>query len=320
MHRWYDVHGYRLKQLLAIAIIIILAAVILIVQASCKPALVPSDSRQSGLNDNMSIGSIVQDNASIKSVAQQSATQELESEIISASDTSRLCDNYGNKAVIEGTVTELNELYDATEGNYLVTYFGNTNEHLSTDMPNIMLKSGEYRDRICEMGTDFRAIIKEGDLGKFANPCFYINRKIRLTGYIDLLHGAPIVRLNDPSQILFVDNPPPEPARDTLRVIVGNSMQGETPGSVWFRRSVEITNTTTEWGVEDVYYGARKILRFIPPNGYIYDCTGSTPVYQNEASPNTGIATLDFNDEIKDQDIKSDLSWKWVWLPSEPQL
>ncbi|GEM_PF-4056702 len=307
--------------LVRISMIIVLAVLCYMFLIGCNPeANKPSENSI----DSSSTNSTVKEQP--KSPQPITVIAGPEIEIIAATDLTKLGQSFKKEVGVEGAVTDLNKIYDAVNGKYLILYFGNTYEQHITDVSSLSLKGNtisintEFGARTKEVGTDFRVIIKEDDLGYFPNICYYINRKIRVTGTVDLFNGAPVIRVTGPEQIEYIDDPPMAPVRESVLITVSNSLEQRSYSDVRFRRSIVVTNTNTDWAIKDVCYGTRKVILFIPPYNYTYNCSGSTPVYQTEVSPYSVTATVDFTDQIKDQDIVSQLTWKWVWMPSKPQL
>jgi len=139
-------------------------------------------------------------------------------------------------------------------GKAMVLYFNNANQHVTS-----------YEAWAKGMtGTDFRVIIRAGDIPGFCYISMLVGRRMAVAGKVDIYNSAPVIFVSDPSQITFVGaTPATEPS---LSIVITRSTEA-ADNITYYRYQGTITNNNTEWAVHDLYLGENKLADCIPPKG-----------------------------------------------------
>jgi len=216
------------------------------------------------------------------------------SRIIPATDSDELIGYYGKQVIVEGAVVELGSFRNVDVGHALVLYFSNAGQH--------MVSYEAWSKGMT--GTDFRVIIREKDVPEFCYRCMYMNRRIAVTGKLDIYHGAPVIFVTDHSQITFIGTPPAvEPA---LSIVITRSTE-IADNVTWYRYQGSIINNNTEWAVHDLYFGENKLADCIAPKG----CPACAPLYEDRQNLMKEVRLIPCPNSIKfDQKFSADaVTW-----------
>jgi len=181
---------------------------------------------------------------------------------IYAVNSDSMSNYYGKEVIVEGTVVELGSFIDPGLGNALVLYFNHPGQHVvSYDAWSKGMT-----------GTDFRVIIRENDIPKFCYRSMFVGRRMAVEGEMDIYHGAPVIFVNDPSQVTFIGTP--QATEPSLSIVITCTTES-ADNITWYRYQGTITNNNTEWAVHDLYLGENKLADCIPPKG----CPNIAPLY-----------------------------------------